>query len=72
VVATWFKQARRVDAITMEHAFTCYRWVKWPTDMQDWAGPFRSLKRHQKMTQTDDGFAVNQLGLKEVDDLAKA
>jgi hypothetical protein len=71
VVAAWFKNARGVDAITIDHVYTCYRWVKWPSEAVDFGGPLRTLKRLQKVTQTEDGFAINGLGLQEVNDLGK-
>jgi hypothetical protein len=71
VVAAWFKQARRVDAITMDHVYTCYRSVKWPSDIPDFGSSLRALKRNQKMTQSDQGFVINHLGIQEVDDLRK-
>jgi hypothetical protein len=69
LVAAWFKQARGIDAITADHVYTCYRSVKWPCDVTDFAQPLRTLKHRQKMTQTDEAFVINHLGLQEVDEL---
>jgi hypothetical protein len=71
VVAAWFKQARGVDAITMDHVYTCYRSVKWPSDIPDFGSSLRALKRNQKMTQTDQGFVINHLAIQEVEELRK-
>jgi hypothetical protein len=72
VVAAWFKEARNINVITMDHVYTCYRSVGWPSNNADFGQPLRSLKRQQKMTQNDDGFVINHLGLQEVTDLGKA
>ena len=40
VVAAWFKQHRGMDAITMDHVYTCYRAVRWPTTIADFDAPF--------------------------------
>jgi hypothetical protein len=45
VVAAWFKEHRNVDAITSDHVYTCYRFLKWPLDISDFAQPLRDLKR---------------------------
>ncbi|HVT83087.1 MAG TPA: hypothetical protein VHM90_20790 [Phycisphaerae bacterium] len=70
VVAAWFKQARGVDAIGADHVYTCYRAVKWPSGIEDFAQPLRDLKRRQLLVQAEKGtYAINHLGLAEVDKL---
>jgi hypothetical protein len=72
VVAAWFKLYRGVEAITMDHAYTCYRAVKWPTSIPDFDGPLRALKKRQLVNKTGKGeYAINHLGMAEVEDLGK-
>jgi hypothetical protein len=69
-VAAWFKLHRGTDAITMDHVYTCYRKVKWPSNIDDFDGPLRQLKSRQLMDKEGKGlYAINHLGLSEVDDL---
>jgi hypothetical protein len=69
-VGAWFKQHRGQAGITMDHVYTCYRAVKWPTDIGDFDAPLRSLKGRQLMNKVGRGeYAINHLGLAEVDRL---
>ena len=70
VVAAWFKQNRGSASITVDHVYTCYRAVNWPSDIGDFSAPLRSLKRQQFLEQTGRGaYAINHLGLAKVDKL---
>jgi hypothetical protein len=67
-VAAWFKEHRGVDAISADHVYTCFRAIKWNTQIDDFQAPLRALKRDQFMGSTGRGlFAINHLGLAEVD-----
>jgi hypothetical protein len=72
VVAAWFKEHRATDAIGAAHVYTAYRALKWPITINDFAQPLRMLKHSQLFEQTGKGlYAINHLGLAEVDKLAK-
>ncbi|WGD50974.1 hypothetical protein QA641_36240 [Bradyrhizobium sp. CB1650] len=67
-VAAWFKEHRGVAAITADHAYTCFRAVKWNTNIEDFQSPLRALKQRQLMTQAGRGlFEINHLGIAEVE-----
>lgn len=67
-VAAWFKEHRGVDAISADHAYTCFRAIKWNTQIEDFQAPLRALKRDQLVGSGGRGlFAINHLGLAEVD-----
>ena len=70
VVAAWFKLHRQTEAITTDHVYTCYRAVKWPSNIVDFNQPLRDLKGRQLMTSGAKGqYSINHLGLAEVDKL---
>lgn len=72
-VAAWFKQHRGTDAITMDHVYTCYRAAKWPTNIEDFDLPLRTLKARKLMDRKDKGlYAINHLGVAEVDALGSS
>ena len=53
-----------IDAITVDHIYTCYRLLGWPTDIPDFAQPLRWLKHQQLFTSPERGkYAINHLGL---------
>jgi hypothetical protein len=67
-VAAWFKEHRGVDAIGADHAYTCFRAIKWNTQIDDFQAPLRALKRDQLVAGGGRGlFAINHLGLAEVE-----
>jgi hypothetical protein len=67
-VAAWFKEHRGVDAISADHAYTCFRAIKWNTQIEDFQAPLRALKRDQLVSGAGKGlFAINHLGLAEVE-----
>lgn len=70
VIAAWFKEHRGIGAITADHIYTCYRSLKWPTAINDFAQPLRKLKADQFFTLPERGhYAINHLGIAEVDKL---
>lgn len=72
VVAAWFKQHRDEDAVTVGHVYTCYRELKWPSNIGDFSWPLRHLKKEQLMTSTGRGrYAINNLGVGRVQKMQK-
>ncbi|MBM6593085.1 hypothetical protein [Microvirga pudoricolor] len=70
LIAAWFKEHRDVDTITVDHVYTCYRALKWPTGIADFAQPLRDLKGEQYFTTPERGhYMINHLGLAEVENL---
>ena len=63
-IAGWLHDHRGIQAVTVDHIYTCYRHLGWPTDIHDFAQPFRELKFKQFFTTPERGkYAINQLGL---------
>jgi hypothetical protein len=66
-VAAWFKEYRKVNEITVNHVYTCYRAAHWPTNIEDFAKPLRHLKSRKLMTSPSRGlFSINHIGLAQV------
>ena len=47
VAAAWFKQHRDIDAISMDHVYTCFRLMSWSTSAIDFSQPLRDLKKEE-------------------------
>ena len=62
VVAYWFKKYRDAGSVTADHAFTCYKKAGWPTNIVDFAQPFRDLGRARKGDMKAKSFTINQIG----------
>ena len=72
VVATWFKRVKGLDAITIDHAYTAYKFVDWPTP-DDIGQTFRNAKRTKNWFGTDGAgsWTINIIGINAVDKLKK-
>ena len=73
VAATWFKRVKGIDAITIDHAYTAYKFVDWPTP-DDIGQSFRNAKRLKNWFGTDGSgnWTINIIGINAVDKLKKS
>jgi hypothetical protein len=70
VITAWFKEHRQIESVGVEHIYTGYRHLKWPTDIKDFAQPLRDLKADQYLSSSEKGsYTINHLGLQEVQKL---
>ncbi len=72
VVATWFKRVKSIDAITIDHAYTAYKFMDWITP-DDIGQSLRNAKRTKNWFGTDGAgnWTINILGINAVDKLKK-
>ena len=69
-VAAWFKEARKIDTITVDHVYTCYKASKWSTNISDFSAPLRKLKHIQLVKSSGKGeYTINHLGIDRVEKL---
>ena len=70
VVLAWFKEHRPDEVVTANHVYTCYRAMKWPSGIDDFAGVLRSLKAQQLVKSVGRGqYEINHLGIARVEKL---
>jgi hypothetical protein len=70
-IAAWLHDHRKIEAVTSDHIYTCYRHLGWPTDILDFAQPLRELKHKQYFATPERGkYAINQLGLAKAAEVA--
>jgi hypothetical protein len=71
VVAAWFKKHRGIEAISMDHVYTCFIHpkVKWSTNLEDFDAMLRYHKKRNRMTKAKGKgmYAINHIGLDEVE-----
>jgi hypothetical protein len=64
IAAAWLKEHRRIDAVTADHIYTCFRSIGWSVGIPDFWQPLRNLKAKKYFTQNENGeYAINHLGL---------
>lgn len=69
VVAAWLQEQRNGLATTANRVYTCYRFMKWPYDI-DFAQPLRDLKRRDLLeSKTRGEYSITHLGLNEVEQM---
>ncbi len=67
IVAAWFKEAKSLDSINVDHVYTCYRFMKWPTRSADFSQTLRNLKGRQLLESKGEGeYSITHLGLNEL------
>jgi len=72
IVAAWFKEHRNETAIGINHVFTCYKKMRWPSGIADFAWPLRSLKKDGLMNTGGRGlYTINHIGSGRADELEK-
>lgn len=69
VSAAWLHEHRDLKTIKSDHVFTCYKGAGWNFDIQDPTQTFRQLKAERLGALSREGFAINHLGIAEVNDM---
>lgn len=70
IILVWFKEHRPDEIVTSNHVYTCYRALKWPSGIEDFSWPLRSLKKDQLVSSLGRGqYVVNHLGVARVEKL---
>jgi hypothetical protein len=72
-VAAWLRDHRNLPTVTVDHIYTCFRFMNWSTNIQDFAQPLRDLKGKKFFTTPERGqYAINHLGLDYVKKLGES
>jgi hypothetical protein len=65
-IAAWMHDHRNTPVVTQDEIYSCYRLLRWPTDILDFAQPLRELKHKQYFATPERGkYAINQVGLQK-------
>ena len=67
VIALWFRDARSIDSITVDHVYTCFRLLSWPTASTDFAKPLKNLRDEQSMTGGAKGYTLTLTGAGKIE-----
>lgn len=70
VIASWFKDYRSIEEVTMDHIHTAYRFLKLNTP-KDASSPLRNLKSQGWMKKGSDkgAYSINHIGENEVNNM---
>lgn len=69
--AVYLKEHRGIDAVDMNHIYTCFRKLGWSTGIADFSQPLRELKTRKFFTSPERGkYVVNHIGVDTVKKLA--
>ena len=74
VISAWLKEHAKVEEITIDHIYTCYRAMGWhpPRDVSQ---PLRDMKNKQgwfSKGKSRGSYMINHVGLGEVGRIAQA
>jgi hypothetical protein len=74
VIAAWFKTHRKLDDVTADHIYTCFKFLEWPSP-DDVGQPLRDLKSKKKWFDKGAGkgaYKINFIGINSVDKMGGA
>ena len=66
VAAAWLHDYAKIETVTADHVFTCYKAADWTFDVTDPTVNFRTLKAEGLGALKHGKFSINHLGLAEV------
>lgn len=73
VIALWFREARDIASVSVDHVYTCFRALNWSTKSNDFAKPLRNLRDEQAMRGgSKDGFSLTLVGAGKIEEKKKA
>jgi hypothetical protein len=67
--AAWYKDHRKLDSVSLDHVYTCFRKMGWPP-VEDMSDPCRKLVKRGCGTYNRKVFSINHIGVAEVAKLA--
>ncbi len=69
VIAAWLKEELKIDAITTDHIYTCFRWMSWNVP-DDVGSPLRSMKKQGwfRSGKAKGEFEITHVGLGKVNE----
>ena len=68
VIALWFRDARGINSITVDHVYTCFKILGWGTGSNDFAKPMRNLRDEQSFKGgARDGFSLTLPGAGKIE-----
>lgn len=70
VAAAWLGENAKIDPVTADHVYTCYKSAGWTFDVSDPGFPFRYLKKEGLGEAKGGKFTINHLGLAKVEKMA--
>ena len=73
VAAVWFKRYKSLDAIGIDHAYTAFKFVDWPTP-DDIGQAFRNAKRGKNWfgDRRRGNWTINIVGINAIDKLKQS
>ncbi len=68
VIALWFRDARGIPSVTVDHIYTCFKILGWSTSANDFSKPLRNLRDDQAMKGgSKDGFMLTLPGAGKIE-----
>lgn len=69
VIALWFRDARGVQTITVDHIYTCFRLLGWSTASADFSKTLRNLRDEQSLRGgARDGYCLTLTGAGKIEE----
>lgn len=68
VIALWFRDARQIQSVTVDHVYTCFKLLGWGTGANDFAKTLRNLRDEQSLKGgSKEGFTLTLPGAAKIE-----
>lgn len=68
VIALWLREARQINAFTVDHIYTCYKLLGWSTNSTDFGKPLRNLASNKFLSGDSKGYTLSLTGAGKIED----
>ena len=72
VIALWFRDARSINSITVDHVYTCFKLLGWSTKSTDFSKPLRNLRDQQSLVGDTKGYSLTLVGAGKIEEKKRA
>jgi hypothetical protein len=72
IAAYWLTEYAKVEPVTYDHVYTCYRAADWVFEISDPTFPFRNLKKRGWGEVKSGQLTLNQIGKAQVEKMIKS
>jgi hypothetical protein len=67
VIALWFRDARSINEITVDHVYTCHKLLGWPTASNDFSKPLSNLRYEQNLAGEGKLYSLTLTGAGKIE-----
>ncbi len=68
LIALWLRDARNINAFTVDYIYTCFKLLGWSTNSTDFSKPLRNLADNKFLSGDSKGYSLSLTGAGRIED----